>query len=213
MSQDLTRTFIVRNLECCTTYFFGSASIPTILSIGQWFRCQTSFSKTISPTAKFRILFFGIYLTWGHWRICFLHLLQNSTATCFTHWHLVFKYASAYCHAWWKHDSNHFHGKGITWWKWCFTPWVTDGLYSVTDDIYSEWYWVNDKFNFSHQCSELFIFQGATFYFQKSCQNSSCRSTLVFPDLSNIRRPGVLLCYRNQFVPFSCKKLLFVFLV
>ena len=76
------------------TSFFPSTSIPTVLAIGHWFQWQSSLSKTISPTAKFRILFFHICLTCRLWRNSFLHLLQNSLEKCCTRRHHLFEYAS-----------------------------------------------------------------------------------------------------------------------
>ena len=87
------------------TSFFVSASILTILSIGHWFRWQSSLNQTVSPTAKFRILFFHIYLTFRFWRNSFLDLLQNSLAICCTRHHLLFEYGSGLLNS---------HGGGTT---------------------------------------------------------------------------------------------------
>ena len=74
--------------------FFESTSTPTILVIDHLFRWQSSHSKAISPTTKFRMFFFHICLTCRLWRNSFLDLLQNSPAICCTRRHILFEYAS-----------------------------------------------------------------------------------------------------------------------
>ena len=76
------------------TSFVASALKPTILAIGHWFRWQSSFHQTISPTTRFCILFFHTCLTYRLWINPFLHLLQNSQVICCTCCHLLFEYAS-----------------------------------------------------------------------------------------------------------------------
>ena len=77
------------------TSFVASGSIPTILAMGHWFQWQSSLTKTISPTAKFWMLFFHICLACRLWRNSLLNLLQNSLVICFTCRHLPFEYVSS----------------------------------------------------------------------------------------------------------------------
>ena len=102
---------------------------------------------------------------------------------------------------WWRHDSTYLYRKEVTWWKWYFTFWVTDGLHS-------EWSRVNDKLSFNHQCSEWFIIQKVTVGLLQSFQNSSCKSNWRSQTPLIWETPSGLLCYRIQSAPFSCKTLL-----
>ena len=77
-----------------------------------------------------------------------------------------------------------------------------------TDGLHSEWSQVNDKFIFSHQCSEWFIIQGVTVVF-----NNPSKIVLAdwiwhsySPPIWDA--PGGLFCHTIQSAPFSsCKKL------
>lgn len=71
------------------TSLFQSTLVQTSLASGHWF-WQSCFSKTVSTTARFCIVFFHISLSSAScrlWKKSFLHLLQNTQAICCTRCH------------------------------------------------------------------------------------------------------------------------------
>ena len=93
---------------------------------------------------------------------------------------------------WWRHDNTCFHCKEVTWWKWYFTFWITDGLHIEKSQV-------NDKLNFSRQCSEVFTNPSKRVLADRIWRYQT-------PPIWDA--PGGFLCHRIQSAPFSCKKLL-----
>ena len=76
---------------------FSSLYVYSILAIGYLFRVVTSSrTKTISPTSKFRLVWFRFCLVWSVANTSFLHRVQSSFDKSWTRRHCFLQYMSSF---------------------------------------------------------------------------------------------------------------------
>ena len=88
LSEAPSNSLTLRTLPLLLLYAFA------IWAIGHWFWSAACLSNTMSPTWQFRFWLFHFSLFWRVNRTSFLHLSQNSLATCCTLLHCFLEYLS-----------------------------------------------------------------------------------------------------------------------